>query len=145
MDKNRMEVCLYDLETLGLIISMPSGVFYYNQCGGIACSQNYEEGIFSFIREATHTLYKNIAEYTENFMDGLKEEDAIYIDSLLSKHRETKFLSVDRSRLSESMEAWIYVNINQDKILEIQKTDRMNTAFKGFTSTHGVLTWENSD
>jgi hypothetical protein len=142
---SRKEICLYDLITLGLIISEPSGVFYYNQCGGISCMQNYAEGIFTFIYGAPQTLYKRIADYTENMMDGLKPEDADFIDSVLEKYTETNFLSVDRSMLDKSMEAWIYVNIDEEKIKNATGRDSWRIGFKGFSSEKGVLTWENSD
>jgi hypothetical protein len=141
----RKEVCLYDLTTLGLIISESSGVFYYNQCGGLSCMHNYEEGIFTFIYGAPHTLYKRIADYTVDMMDGLKPEDADFIDSVLAKYTETNFLSVDRSMLDKSMEAWIYVNIDEEKIRNTTGRDSWRIGFKGFSSSKGVLTWENSD
>jgi hypothetical protein len=141
----RKEISLFDLTTLGLIISEPSGVFYYNQCGGISCTHNYAEGIFTFIDGAPHTLYKRIADYTLDMMEGLKPEDADFIDSVLAKYTETNFLSVDRSMLDKSMEAWIYVNIDEEKIRNATGRDSWRIGFKGFSSEKGVLTWENSD
>jgi hypothetical protein len=143
LHNTRKEVCLYELPCLGLIIEESSGVFYYNQCGGHCCFQNFAEGILSIIREYKGA-YKTIADYTEN-KEHLTLEDADFIDKELSKHEETSFLTVDRTMLEESMEAWIYVNINEGEASEVAKGDMWNAAFKNFTSTKGVLTWENSD
>jgi hypothetical protein len=47
--------------------------------------------------------------------------------------------------LDQSMEAWIYVNIDEGKIRNTTGRDSRRIGFKGFTSAKGVLTWENSD
>jgi hypothetical protein len=59
---------------------------------------------------------------------------------------DSKYLKVDRSRLNDSMEAWIYVTIDQsfnDSIKD--ESVYYNTAFKGFASSRAVLTWDYSD
>jgi hypothetical protein len=131
------------LPCLGLIIEEQSGVDYYNQCGGHCCFQNFAEGILAIIREYGD-VYKSIADYTK-YKDHLTQADADFIDEVLAKQIETSFLSVDRSMLDESMEAWIHVIIDEGKEKENAEYDIWNASIKGFTSPKGILTWENSD
>lgn len=50
---------------------------------------------------------------------------------------EQEFLSIDRERLNDSMEAWLNVIIDNET---------MDKAFlNGFDEDEGILTWSNSD
>jgi hypothetical protein len=141
----RKEICLYDLDRLGLILLEPSEVFYYNQVYGHSCLQKFEEGIFSYIRDDGNELYKGISEYMLN-KDRILPEDADFLDNQFIQSSDAKYLRIDRCRLNDSMEAWVYVII--DQLFNNSPKDESayyNTAFKGFTCTKAVLTWDNSD
>jgi hypothetical protein len=142
---HRKEVCLYDLDCLGLILLDPSGVFYYNQACGHSCLQKFEEGVFSYIRDEGNKLHKAISEYMLN-KDRILPEDADYLDDQFTRSWDAKYLRIDRNRLNDSMEAWIYVTIDQS-LTDSLKDESVyyNTAFKGFTCAKAVLTWDNSD
>jgi hypothetical protein len=142
---HRKEICLYDLDRLGLILLEPSGVFYYNQACGHSCLQKFEEGIFSYIRDDGQELYKAVSEYLL-YKDSLTPKDADLLDSQFIQSCDAKYLRVDRNRLDNSMEAWVYVTIDQ-ALNDNLKNESVyyNTAFKGFTCTGAVLTWDNSD
>jgi hypothetical protein len=141
----RKEICLYDLDRLGLILLEPSGVFYYNQVCGHSCLQKFEEGFFSYIRDDGHELYKAVSEYLL-YKSPLTPEDADFLDSQFMQSFDAKYLKVDRDRLNESMEAWVYVIIDQSLNNNLESESAYyNTAFKNFTSTGAVLTWDNSD
>jgi hypothetical protein len=141
----RKEICLYDLNRLGLILLEPSGVFYYNQVCGHSCLQKFEEGIFSYIRDDGQELYKSVSEYLL-YKNSLATGDADFIDSQFIQSCDAKYLRVDRNRLGNSMEAWVYVIIDQS-LNDDMKNESVyyNTAFKGFACTGAVLTWDNSD
>ncbi|OWA33542.1 hypothetical protein B9G55_19460 [Saccharibacillus sp. O16] len=94
------------------------------------------EGIFTFIEDDTKDALNFLMKYTLN-KTNLTNEDADYIDLYFQGNRNTNFLSIDRHRLSESMEAWLNVNIYY------QENSRIS--FEGFTENEGVLTWSNSD
>ena len=56
--------------------------------------------------------------------------DADLVDALFERHYYAKHLKVDRERIAESEEAWIYVNIS--------------CGFDGgLNCKHGVLAWDN--
>jgi hypothetical protein len=128
----------------------PSGVFYYNQVCGHSCLQKFEEGVFSYIRDDGNELYKTVSEYLL-YKDRLAPEDADFLDGQFIRSSDTKYLRIDRNRLNDSMEAWVYVTIDQRSINQPfddnfkGESVYYNTAFKGFTCTGAVLTWDNSD
>ena len=68
----------------------------------------------------------------------LTESNAKNVDAILATSRDTQCATVDRSRLRDSMEAWVYVRIAEDA----SDTGRL---FKGFGESLAVLTWNNSD
>jgi hypothetical protein len=142
---SRKEICLYDLDRLGLILSEPSGVFYHNQVCGHSCLQKFEEGIFSYIRDDGNELHKTVSEYML-YKDRLTPEDADFLDDQFIQSSDAKYLRIDRNRLNDSMEAWVYVTIDQSLTGELKdESVYYNTAFKGFTCARAVLTWDNSD
>lgn len=62
----------------------------------------------------------------------------------------TRMLSVDRYKLNESVEAWIYVDISprEELVKEIEeKGEEVYPMYEfiGFGRCKGVLTWNNSD
>jgi hypothetical protein len=141
----KKKVCLYPLKQLALIISEPSGVFYYNQVGGVSCQHPEEEGVLVFVGDVFNGLYDEISMYRYNQWE-FQKKDADYLDQLFK--RKLKFVKVDRTRLKDSMEAWIHVVFehglpkpNRDSLQSLQN----NIYFSGFESRRGVLTWDNSD
>jgi len=97
---------------------------------------------------------------------GIDEETADYVDQVLRQTMVTAFLSVDRSRLADSHDSWIYVSVSdQPKEPPVTRGGRgqvdrtesgavwrdsdykhlpiSGTAFPifGFGPAKGVLTW----
>ena len=101
--------------------------------------------------------------------NGIDEESASFIDGLLHRMRETRFLTVDRSRLHDSHEAWVYVDIADQPLEPVTYGSATNLGLTdagrdekdsghshlpmpailymifGFGASKGVLTWSNSD
>jgi hypothetical protein len=147
------KVLLYEHVGLGLIVAFPSGVTYSNQAGGFACFQPELEGIFIPLRndclvEGNELLspavgleeYFTGEKWRGAAMHGIDEEDADFIDALLQSHRLSHCLKVDRTRLDESSEAWIHVEVGADEAGEIPIFSGL-----GPYPRYGVLTWQNSD
>jgi len=90
-------------------------------------------------QEAELTAYFTGPKWGGWCTDGIDEETAEFIDLVLQKSPYTKRIKVDRARLADSHEAWVYVSLSatgDDAALE--EAD-------GFPSNAAVLTWENSD
>jgi len=132
-EEDQKTICLYGLRQLAIILEQPTGVWYYNQTGGISCNQSYQEGILAILGNDIGDLDTAIAQYTLNMFD-LDEKDADHIDSLFE--HSTQYLKVNREKLKESNEAWIYVTVDGNHNL---------SPFSGFDCKYGVLTWNNSD
>ncbi|WP_417368487.1 DUF6210 family protein [Flavobacterium beibuense] len=141
---------VYDAIGLGLIIIHPTGIFISNQTGGTACLQPKEEGIYlpvgneyydnSLISspETELTDYFSGNKYSSTgATDGIDEEDVNTITAILAKYRLEHFITIDKTRLKDSHEAWIYVNI--DCTTESYLLSGFDTQLKG------ILTWANSD
>jgi hypothetical protein len=169
---------LYDAGGLGLIVLFPSGVLYSNQVEGASCDQPQAEGIYvPLVDEVVNQeeqLYKWFTGYT--YVDGIVKlngggtsgidpEDADAIDAILHARLLTSFISVDRSKLKESCEAWVYVKIiNQPPERPVSYSSGVGKTASGLTVTDadyplgvfmyplygfgectGILTWNNSD
>ena len=123
------EISLYDLEQAAVLLLAENGVVYSNQAGGTACMQPKERGTLIPISNdpPLDNFYKGAPPFklTGACQDlvGLDSGAAEALDKILSEAIEHK-IQVDRSRLQESMEAWVYVLFNGQK---------------------GLLTWPNSD
>ena len=163
-------VSLYHSYGLGLIILAPSGVMYTNQAGGHSCMQPEEEGFFAPLHNEFDQQEKMLLEFftKRNPYTYVDIAGADFIDSVLDLSVITRFLKVDRTRLSDSMEAWVYVDVGTQPpegfytgTPEDGKT-RSGAAWRasdypdlpiapelypinGFGSCKGVLTWCNSD
>jgi hypothetical protein len=135
-----MEVILWDMCDAGLIVPQATGVHYSNQVGGTACFQRSQEGIFIPIN---HDILLGDydasieAKLTKVFHDvgSVKVLQADQIDLVLEGSGFTKGIAVDRGRLSDSCEAWVYVDVVETDL----------SAFKGFGKFKAILTWPNSD
>ena len=72
---------------------------------------------------------------------GIDGETADFLDHLLDESRPAfEFpISVDRTRMAESQEAWVYVNV------AAPAPDQQASLLEGLTPCNAVLTWLNSD
>ena len=138
--KNKKVVRLWNTEGVYLIILQENGVIYTNQTGGVSNVNSFEEGILlPFNNDYTIDSPEELMEFKLSILlyegVGLSEHQADQIDAILSSCSDTKCAQVDRTKLNQSMESWVYVNINQDD----------ECLFWGFNKAKGVLTWNNSD
>lgn len=134
------EICLYGLDQAALILLSEKGVMYQNQAGGNACMQPKARGILVPVTNnpPLDNLYKGSLDYKlssvcKNMIE-LTDENADQLDALLKSELHGLSIVVDRNRLQESMEAWVFVGI-QDGAEDI----------KGFEESSAILTWPNSD
>lgn len=135
-------VRLWSERTYGLIILYPTGILFSNQTGGHQCCQPEEEGFFVPLDLDWPVIERHFTglPWQGWCYQGLDEATADFLDSQLQVAADT-FLAclemrVDRARLKESMEAWVYVRIK-----EIE-----SDLLTGFgPCPEGVLTWPNSD
>ena len=149
---------LYGHAGTGVIIEHPTGVIYSNQSGGTACLQPEIEGAFvpfgNDVLLDGHRFISPEDDLDVHFVgpkhEGtgatlvMDEEDADVIDSILAKARVDQWIKVDRSRLQDSCEAWVFVTVMQD---EQDKESVVSSICSGFGPYPkcGVLTWTNSD
>ncbi|KYG09597.1 hypothetical protein BE21_16980 [Sorangium cellulosum] len=134
---------LYDAG-LGVILQHPSGVLYTNQTRGVCCAQPEMEGVFVPFDAEESWLRLNAYFVGPKYegtgaMQGLDDEDATFIESVVRDARTGVPLIVDRSRLKESHEAWVHVLIEG----EAEKIGVVSGF--GPYPRRGVLTWPNSD
>jgi len=122
-------------EDCRIIMKCSSGIHWSNQSGGHACRHPKEEGVLIDTPIYEDELEFFYSEHGGYCSDGITEEDANRVDKILKEHsviyhsnnvfKDNRFaLTVDRTRLKDSMEAWVYINIGDKK---------------------GVLVWGNSD
>jgi hypothetical protein len=109
-------ISLYGLEGLALIVECPSGVLYTKQAGGTFCMHPIAEGVLVPLGSECRLQEKLAALFARQAIQ-LKPAHADALDIILRMPEEpyvvtpTFFLEVDRGRLDESMEAWLYVTI----------------------------------
>ena len=155
---------LYDARGLGLIILGHSGVVYTNQTGGHACRQPAAEGWYVPLVDELADHESQLLEYFSGppwngWCDSrIHDADADFIDAALSASRTTEFIRVDRLRMAESHEAWIYVSLdpfpdNPRSLSCAVGASGEHGAFDrqtfspvfGLSNRCGILTWSNSD
>lgn len=139
MEDLRPIVNLYEFDGLGLILEFPSGVLYSNQVAGYGCYQPEIEGIMVPLPVKPGRTGLNALE--NHFRGGwkhLSEQDAEVVDGIF-RTEGYDFLRVDRTRLNDSFEAWVYVRI------QVPNRDRDLDLIHGFKTDRGVVTWPNSD
>ncbi len=139
MDTLKPMVNLDEFAGLGLILLHPSGVLFTNQVAGFVCMHPEVEGVFVPLpervgRPEVHALR---AHFRGNW-HTLTEEDAKVVDGIF-RSSQLGFLRVDRARLADSYEAWVYV------VVDHPQQDRAMDLFHGFTTRAGIVTWMNSD
>lgn len=103
------------------------GKRYTNQAGGYACKHPEITGYIYDCGDSYNLVDRLIAYFTGPkwggwCCDGVDEETAEWMDEQLAPHN----LTVDRERMRDSMEAWVYVKCTSN-------------------GTRGVFAWENSD
>lgn len=136
-----------------LIVAHPSGVVYNHQAGGYACNHPEMEGVFiplddfMFYKNGRCRFMVNIVKELNQYFtgkkhggwcyEGIDSEDGKYINGLLPS-----CIRVDSKKLSESMEAWIWVKIKSSDNIK----DSFTATWHGFPDkASAVLIWENSD
>jgi hypothetical protein len=134
-------VSLYELEQLALIILEESKVIYSNQAGGHYCLQPEAEGVlvvlsadYSLVEHKAALVWERLTAVFGGASSYTTEVQAEEIDDLLSFYLVTNNINVDRTRLKDSYEAWVYVDIQGD-----------SSIIEGFGNCKGILTWPNSD
>lgn len=145
-------VLLYSLRHIMLIIEYADGVRYQNQVGGMSCYQAEMEGVLCPLDIDTDgiTSFESLP-YPQ---EGISYEIADIIDAILASKPSTCFLKVDRERLNDSCEAWVYVQISSPDTDDSDRPETMpmtsarpaySGPLHGFGNVRGVLTWDNSD
>lgn len=117
-----------------LIISCPTEVFYTNQTHGTCCYHPEIEGILIPLNNYMR-LEDELSSFINDFAQIYTEDLADKIDIILSNYVD--FIKVDRDKLKESGEAWLYVTID--------KTHDIISGFVENGYNKAVLTWINSD
>jgi len=146
---------LWESVGFGVIISYPTGVLYSNQTGGTSCLHPTIEGIYvPLSNDIAVPEGKLLSPDTELFAyftgpkhrgagatRGLDLDDAAFIEATLAKWRLSSFVTIDRTRLRDSHEAWVWSTVVADG------GDEDLAIFAGFSPypRPGVLTWTNSD
>jgi len=130
-----IRVSLFGLQGYCLIVPAPSGVIYSNQVAGYQTNQAELEGILVPVDcwNQAGTL-----ERVDRLMldkDRLTVADADEIDALLSAAEFGIPARVDRDRLADSSESWLWLVVDQEALLLVE----------GLEFTAAVLTTENSD
>src|SRR3954463_7829900 len=140
----RMISLYFMADDIMLILECPSGVIYRNQVGGVLCWQAEVEGVLAPF-EGNPAHVDQVQRLLCDHPRKLTAEIADAIDTLLSSDLATRFVRVDRTRLSESMEAWVYVIADTQEYVDLNTpSDYFGSVF-GFGTATGVLTWQNSD
>lgn len=134
------QIRLWNASGVLVIICCPSGVKYTNQTCGHACRHPSEEGVLApFNFDALPEDYESTLEGRLSTLladvQYLNANLADEIDAILATSQETRGARVDRSRLNESHESWLYVDL-------VELPEGLLT---GFGVCKAVLTWPNSD
>ena len=137
----------------GVIISFPSGVRYSNQTAGTACFHPSLEGVYVPLANdydfangrllspdvALHDYFAGPPHRGSGaWREGLDEKDATFIEGVLEHRRLSSFLKIDRARLAESHEAWVW------GIVTGEEADSVFSGFGPYPRA-AVLTWDNTD
>lgn len=144
-----MIVRLYEHAGTALVVPHPTGVVYSNQAGGHACLQPNIEGFLVPIanevglapshsfRSPENDLFKYFATL-HSCGAPISETDALEIEAIMHQLPLWGGLRVDRDRLKDSAEAWVFVTIEESEHRPIL-VDGIDYPI------HAILTWTNSD
>lgn len=149
---SKPEIQVWDTVGLAVIVSFQTGVLVSSQVGGTACLHPRLEGFYLPLANDYLTdnrqFFSPETELTDYFLsskyngtgatNGLDIDDATEIELILERYQLSDFIKVNTQKLSQSCEAWIWVELYEDKALG---------RLAGFQSypLDGVLTWSNSD
>jgi hypothetical protein len=137
---------LWDISNeIMLVVEFSSTVRYRNQVGGVVCASEELEGVLAPIDLSDGAVERICDLPYPNGTQGISVEIADTIDSILKSEPCAAFLKVDRERLEDSWEAWVYVMIEAPRDPDPNRADRYFGSIFGFGSCRGVLTWQNSD
>ncbi len=139
----------------GVIIEYPTGVVYASQAGGTLCGLPTLEGAFVPFRNYVLTPSQELASPESHLLDyfkgpkyrgtgatgGIDDEDGDFIDDVLAKAGVGGWIAVDRKRLHESCEAWVFVQVLADE----GRPDVSICSGFGPYPRRGALIWCNSD
>ena len=144
-ENSRRVILLWDLpDQIALIVSHPTGVIYENQVGGNVCWAARLEGALSPL-DVSIDGTKRLQECPyPTGRGGISEAVADSVDGILNSEPGARFLKVDRTRLGDCWEAWIYVVVDSPGIDQPRTGPNFGPA-RGFGTASGVLTWPNSD
>jgi len=132
---------LYPLpDEVTLLLEHPSGVFYENQVGGVVCSRATLEGMLAPI-DLPSDAVQHIMNLPYDAGLGISAEIADAIDGALAASPGARYLKVDRARLAESAEAWVFVVADIPESAELRLEHPYSGAPRGFGASTGVLTW----
>jgi hypothetical protein len=128
-----------------LLVEHVSGVVYRNQVGGVTCWQAELEGVLAPI-DVSRANVERIMGLPYPPRHGITAEIADALDEALAGQPGTRYLKVDRARLHESLEAWVFVvaATQDDTPDHLLGPDYFGAIF-GFGRVSAVLTWPNSD
>lgn len=137
-----MKIELYDLIQTILIVQEKTGIVYTNQVGGTRCFHPEIEGYIVPVEydipidEPKNSLtYKLCQMFPEGNPGSIGEAEALKIQEHLSASPFTSDIEVDWSKLNESLESWVYVNVSGELAAKINRS----------TNNKVILTWPNSD
>lgn len=140
----KRHVKLWALSDVVLIILEESGVVYENQVMGNLCMQASAEGVLvplspdypidSRGKVAVDTLAERLGWAILND-SRVDEKKAAVLDAILREYPECRGIHVDRVKLNDSCEAWVYVTVEPTRF----------SPMVDFGSCRGILTWLNSD
>lgn len=138
-----IEVELPDVANVCLIVGHPTGVRYEHQCGGLACRHNTLEGFLvpleesAQMAEALSAYFYDGPKYQGHCYDGFDEDDARFVDALIAAGGSA-WARVDRQRLADCCEAWVFLKIEAGYIC-------VPYCYGSDPGTTVVMIWENSD
>ena len=121
----------------GIIMPCSTGVIFTNQVGGHSCNHPECEGLFIPLDDGVGRPTRHV--FQQHFKGSwatLTEEDASVVDGALQKGN-LGFICADRTKLSDSVEAWVHVVVN------LKAASTFSDFDSGFN--RGILTWQNSD
>jgi Family of unknown function (DUF6210) len=134
-----MIVDLSEFPDLGLIIKLPTDIRYTSQTAGFACEHPEVEGVFVPLR--TRVGRPELATLSGMFRgawNSLGDHQADSLDAFL-KRCDFQRICVDRSKLTESTEAWVHVTVSGIE------EDAVPLAIDSSEILYGILVWPNSD
>jgi hypothetical protein len=141
----KLTASLYELSGMGIIVSHPTGIFVSNQVGGHACQHPSLEGFYLPLVMARSPVMASLHEhFTEKWRshcyDGIDAETADFMDGLFEQEHCSRGLKVDRSKLDNCLEAWVYVTFDE-RAFAPGRGAILTPPIQGL----GVVTWPNSD